>query len=175
MNEKPPSAFALTRAMSELMAARQRLLDIDPDIEADAELYHDCLEGESGNAMQLLERVIEASIDADTMASLTKQRRADLAERQARFERRRDTLRAVALQALQALELRRFERPGFTASLRDGQQSVVVTDVKDLPDEFVRIERKPEKLLLLDALRAGREVRAAYLSNSPPILALRTR
>ena len=46
-----PSPYAIERAFTALTQARENLLAIEPDMpDDDAELYRDCLEGESGDA-----------------------------------------------------------------------------------------------------------------------------
>lgn len=174
MSERAPSGFALTRAMGELMAQRERLLAIDANIDDDAKLLADMLESETGDALQIIERVIEASIDADTMADAAKLRKLDIAERQARFEKRRDTLRGIALQALEVLNLQRLERPTWTASLRKLPAPLIV-DEEALPDEWWKISRSPMKAEIRKELASGGEVAGAQLGNSATGISIRTR
>ena len=174
MSNTAPSSWALTRAMGELMAARERLREIDPGLEDDWQLYQDTLDGESGDALQIVERLIEASIEADTMADAAKLRKLDIAERQARFEKRRDTLRGIAQQALEALNLPRLERAAWTASLRKLPAPLIV-DEEALPDEWWKTKREPMKAEIRKELASGGEVAGAQLGNSATGISIRTR
>ena len=174
MSERAPSSYALTRAMGELMAQRERLLAIDANIDDDAKLLADMLESETGDALQIIERVIEASIDADTMADAAKLRKLDIAERQARFEKRRDTLRGIAQQALEALNLQRLERPTWTASLRKLPAPLIV-DEEALPEQWFRIKREPMRAEIRKELAGGNEIDGALLGNSSTSITIRTK
>lgn len=171
---RAPSAYALTAAMSALTEARQRLREIDPGMEDDWQLYQDCLDGESGDAMHIVERIIEASIEADTMADAAKLRKLDIAERQARFEKRRDTLRGVAQSVLEALNLRRLERPTYTASLRTMPAPLIV-DEQMLPEQWFRVKREPLRAEIRKELASGGEIDGALLGNASTGISIRTK
>jgi Gp157 protein len=174
MADRGPSGYALEKAMGELMAARERLLAIDPTIDDDARLLADMLEGEAGDALQIVERLIEASIEADTMADAAKLRKTDIAERQVRFELRRDKLRAIALSALEALNLKRLERPAWTASIRQVPAPLIV-DEAALGDEWWRVKREPMRAEIRKALASGDDVDGAQFGNASTGISVRTR
>jgi hypothetical protein len=159
-----PSPHAVMHAVSTLQQVRERLLALCPDIADDERLFADMLEGEGGSAIQILERLVEASIEADTLAEGAKRRAADLAERHARFERRRDALRSVALDALCALTLRRLERPAWTISVRQ-QPAPLLLDEAALPDQWWRTKREPMRGDIRQALSAGAAIEGAQLGN----------
>ena len=170
-----PSAFRLEQAMSALMEKRDQLLREYPEMADDDRLLSDMLDGESGDAMEVIDRVIRAAIEADMLAKGAKERRNEIAERQARFERRRDNLRAMAFAAFEAIGMSKREAPDFTASIRAGTASVVITDEKLLPEALIRVKREPDKTLIGAALKNGREVPGATLSNPMPTIAIRTK
>lgn len=174
---KPPSAFRMEQAMSCLMAARQRLLADDPDIAADETLMHDLLEGaaETGDAMEVLHRVIRAALHAESMADAAEARIKDMQARRDRYRNRAQQLRGAAYAALDALELKRIELPEATCTIAAGRPSVLITDEAALPDEMFRVERKPDKTLIGQALRDNRDVPGAVLSNGLPTLQIRSK
>ena len=172
---RQPSAYAMERALSVLKELRFQLMEIDPSIGEDETLLIDMLDGEGGDAMQILERLIDSSIEANVLADAAKARRADLAERQARFERRRDIMRTMAQSALEALEIRKLERAEWTASLANRPPKVVITDESLIPDEFMRVRREPDKAALLPKLKAGHTVDGAELSNGGIGITIRTK
>ncbi len=161
--------------MSVLMAARERLLADEPGIEQDEKLYLDCLDGQSGDAFEIIDRIVHAAIEAEDLAEQASRRMADIAERRARFKRRTEQLRGVAFAMLDALAIPKFERADYTASIRPGQPHVVITDEAALPPETVRIKREPDKLLIGALLKAGSAVPGAELSNAGSSLTIRTR
>lgn len=170
-----PSPYALERAMSVLMAVRQRLLEEDPDIASDERLFADMLDGESGDAMQIIHHMVRAALHASSMATAAKIRSQDMQERSRRYASREDTLRGAVMAAMEALSLRRLEEPDFTVGVSAGTPSVQITDVDALPDAFVTIERKPDKSTIGAALKAGQEVAGATLSNATPRLTIRSK
>jgi hypothetical protein len=168
------SPQALERAMSVLMQERERLAAIDPTIEEDWQLYQDCLDGEAGNALQVIERLIGTSIDADGLAEMVKARKMDLATRQARFEKRSETMRAIALSAMEALNLRRLERPEWSAFV-GARPAQLILDEEALPDKWFRVKKEAERALIRRALSDGEEIPGAVLGNSSTRLTIRTR
>ncbi len=175
MNNYGFSAFRMEQAMSVLLAVRQRLLQDDPDLADDEKLFTDMLDGEGGDAMEVLDRVLRAAVHAKTMAKAAKERAAEIGERAARYDRREASLRGAAFAALDALGLSKRELPDLTASIRAGQPVVIVTDADVLPEAFVRVKREPDKTLIGAALKAGNTVEGAELSNSTPSLTVRTK
>jgi hypothetical protein len=169
-----PSAWKLEQAMSVLMAVRQRLLDDDPEMASDEKLMAGMLEGESGDAMDVLDAVIRASIVATGMADEASARAKNITARATRYKARAEALRGAAFGALAALDLKRHERADFTASVRVGQSVVIITDEASLPAAFVRTKTEPEKALIAAALKAGQDVPGCELSNATPSLQVRT-
>jgi len=161
--------------MSALLAVRQRLLQDDPDLADDEQLFSDMLEGEGGDAMEVLHRVLRASIAAKDMAEAADSRAIEIAARRDRYRRRAEALRGAAFAALDALGIKKLELPDLTASVRAGQPVVVITDEAALPEVCIRVTREPDKALIAAALKGGREVPGAELSNSSPSLTVRTR
>lgn len=170
-----PSPRAMEQAMSVLLAVRQRLLEEDPDIASDEKLFADMLDGESGDAMQIIHRMVRASLHASSMATAAKIRAQDMAERSKRYANREDALRAAVMSAMEALSLKKIEEPDFTVGVSAGTPSVQIIDADVLPDAFVVTERKPDKSTIGAALKAGQEVAGAALSNATPRLTIRSR
>jgi hypothetical protein len=160
MNDAP-SAFRVERAMSAAMQVRDLLGD-DPD----ERLLADALEG-STDVMELVDRLIERS-SAD--AALVRAGK----ERLARIEARNERTRGLIARMLDALDLRRLERPLATLTLADARRGVVITDEDELPPAYLRTA--PDKAAILSALNAGEVVPGAALSNGAgPVLTMRTK
>lgn len=170
-----PSPYALEQAFSVLLSVRQRLLEEDPEIEHDERLMADCLDGESGDAMEVVRQLVRASMHAKSMAEAAKSRASDIQARADRYAKRETSLRGAVFAIMDAIGQRRIEAEDFTASISAGASGVVVTDETLLPDSVVRITRTPDKRAIADALKTGATIEGAEISNGPPRLTVRTK
>ena len=85
-------------------------------------------------------------------------------------------MRALMFSALQWADLRKAELPEATLSIRDGVAKVVIVDEAQIPDDFMRIRKEPNKTAIKDALISGmQEVPGAAMSNIEPVLMLRVK
>jgi hypothetical protein len=162
-------------AIAELMRVRQQLLVDDPTIADDERLFSDLLSGEGGDAMEVVNRLVRAALHAGSMATAAKVRVLDLEQRAQRYANREKSLRAAVMSVLEALGMKRHEEPDFSVSISAGSPSVQIIDAGALPDAFVVTERRPDKVVISAALKAGQEVPGATLSNSGPRITIRTR
>lgn len=175
VSERPPNAWRLEQAMAALHSARRRLLEEDPDIASDERLFSDMLEGESGDAMDVLDRVLRASQEAKAMAAMAEARASEMSLRRDRYKARSEALRGAAFAAMDSLGMRRRDLPELTASISAGQVAVVITDETQLPEAFIRVKREPDKALISAALKAGNTVAGAEITNGLPRLTVRTK
>lgn len=164
---KPVSPYQIEMAMSAFESLRARLSSEDPDLAAE---FADA----EGTINDILARLLRGSVDAGDLADAARARAAEIKQRQARYERRRETLRGTAFAILDAMGLAKVELPDLTASLSRGVPSLVITDETALPDEFVRTKREPDRLAIAAALKDGNEVPGAEMSNNLPRLMIRT-
>lgn len=156
-----PSAYAVQRAMSAAMRVRDMLGDTD-----DERLLADALEGAT-DVFEVVDRLIER---ANADAGLVKAGK----ERLSRIETRNERTRALIARMLEALELRRLERPLATLSIADARRGVVITDEAELPATYLRTA--PDKAAILAALNAGEVVPGAELGNGAgPTLRITTK
>lgn len=171
-----PSGWQLQKALEALLAVRAELAAIDPTIEDDETLYGDMLEGEASDAIAVIVATIRSSCADDRHAEAAKAHKADIAARQARFERARDIKRRAAFAAFDILNLPKITEHDFTAYRHKGVPHVVITniDANDL-QPFVKIEKTPDKLAIKALLKLGERLDGAELSNPEPGLSVRVR
>jgi hypothetical protein len=169
-----PGAGTVMRAVSTLQQVKEQLRAICPDIEQDDTLFADMLEAEAGDALAVIERLVQGALDAEDHAEAAGKRLADLAERRARFERRAHACRTVALAALEAINLRKLERPHFTVSIYQ-QKPPLLVDEQWLPSEWWRSKREPKRAEIRAALSANEKIPGAQFGNPMPGLSIRTR
>ncbi len=165
----------VSRARFILEAATATLLEADPQMRDDDALFLDMLDGEGGDALDLLRAALRASLDADAQARACKGRMAQLADRQRRHEARAEALQAAVHRAMRDLGLPRLRDPEFTASRCEGGERVEVADPALLPDLYVRTRREPDKAALLAALKAGEAIPGAVLARSDETLTVKVK
>lgn len=88
-----------------------------------------------------------------------------LQERKKRITKRADSLKEYLRYNMEAAGHKKIECPLFTITLAKGRQSVQVSDVDQLPPEYVttKVETKPDKTALAKALKAGEQIEGAEL------------
>lgn len=150
---RPPSPRAIELSMS---AAQQLRTQLPAD---DAALVLGTIEGET-NALELLDRVMEAALHAEVMARMA-------TTRAKQFSTRKDVLRQTALDMLGALDLPEpLQRALYTASI-GYRQRALVTDATALPASVM--VTKPDMRTLERLLKKG-PITGAEWSNPEPHL-----
>lgn len=142
------------------------LAEGDPDFET-------ILETEAEDTLDRLRRMMRAARWAEKQADALGEIIKDGRERKSRLEAKAEQIRSVVQWALGEIGLDKLEAPDFTASLRAGPPSVVITDELALPDEYVRVKREPDKTALKAALKEGAAIPGASLSNGGVSLSAR--
>lgn len=145
-----------------------------PELHEDDQLRADMIEG-STDAEEFL-RMIERS--RQSTAALAGALVATITEnelRLARFERREQAYRKLIFRIMEAADLKKWELPEATISIRNGSPKVIVTDEKVLPDAVCRFRREPDKTKIKSWIESGQSVPGAVLSNPEPALSIRTK
>lgn len=158
----------------ELQQHIDALLREYPELLDDEELRLDSLVGET-DLTNILALVVERILDAEAMEEAIKTRVASLNERKSRFQRQGAALRSLVLRIMERAELSRLPLTEATLSVRAGQIGVKILDDELVPESFMRIKKEPDKTAILDALKAGKIVSGASLSNGTPSLTIRTK
>jgi hypothetical protein len=141
-----------------------------PELAEDIQLRADMLDAETPMSEALAD-LIRLSEGARALKEGTKDQLARLKARGERLERRIDFARTLMLSILQSADLKKVELPEATVYLRNNPPQVLgvgVVDADKLPDDLVKIERKPDRTKIKEALEAGRSLDGLVLSNSPP-------
>jgi hypothetical protein len=121
---------------------------------------------------ELLRRIVRALVFAEARQQEAKTLVGLLQARQRRYANRAAWLREELLQVMVALERPSFAAPFGTVTLRAGVPSAVIIDEEALPDEYIRITRKPDGTKILADLKQGVVIEGAVLSNGTPSVAL---
>jgi len=160
--------MTLHRAVIEHASAREYLLNRFPSLADDPECLADMVEGEC--RLDLKEAILWGlrKMDSDlAKAEALKIYRAQLSEREDRLRHRAERMKADLLEALQDTGRDKIELPDATLSVRQNPPKVIVTDEAVIPAEFRREPEPPsaDKKKIAEALKGGREVPGALLSN----------
>lgn len=149
-------------------------IDANPELADDEELRADMLEGEL-DIDKVLARLVRLERETAAMAGACETQAQELTIRRDRFALRGKAFRAAMLNVMGAADLRKFELPQATISVRSGQPSVVIVDENALPENVIRIKREPNKTAIKEALIGGHSIPGATLSNGAPSLAIRSK
>lgn len=140
----------------------------------DHTLLLDSIEGET-SLLEAIDKLLLGIAEAEGLARGVRGAIAELEAREARFEKRAEAGRAVIEQAMMVAELPKLERPTGTLSLVARGPKVEVTEEAEIPAEFWKTgDPRLDKKSLLAALKEGRAVPGACLSNAAPSLTIRT-
>lgn len=140
----------------------------------DEDTFLDTLDGET-DALTILDREIEAEQADRATAAAIKARIADLKARADRLEHRATAHRTAQKLVMQAVGLRKVERPLATLSMRAGGVSVQITDADAVPTQLCKIVRTPDKTAIKAQIDAGEAVPGAELVRGDETLSVRVK
>jgi hypothetical protein len=154
-------------------AIRERLLAEDPHL--DEQTLADTLEGLT-DLNEVIAAIVRAAVTDEALSDGLRVRIGEMLERQARLDDRAAKRRQIACEAMAGASIKKITAPDLTISLRAGSPSLVVTDETALPQTYW-VPRKPrlDRQSLQTDLKRGITVAGATLSNSEPVLSVRTK
>ena len=151
---------------------RRRLLELHPDL--DEQTLADTLEGAT-DFKEALAALIRSALEDECLAKALKDRLDQMKGRLHRLEARASSKRQVAVENMEAADLRKLQEPDFTASMRIGPPSVTIVSEDELPIDYLLPQPpKPDKRAILEALSGGGFVPGAVLSQPKVSLSVRS-
>jgi hypothetical protein len=171
---KPKRAFSIVRNAALELEAAQVLRDQLSDLAGgDEEFVRDSLEGEL-DLDRLVGGLIASIAEDEALASGLKEYRDALDARLKRFTDRAEQKRTLLVKTLEISGRPTIETPAGTVSLRPVAPKLIETEAFDIPAEFwVPSAPKLDRKALLEALKAGRAVPGASLSNGSQTVAIK--
>lgn len=160
--------------IDELKAQVGLLLAEYPELADDEQLRLDTLDGET-DINWLASMLVDAALNAGTMADAIKIRVSDLSDRKKRFENKEQSLRNLIKTLMDAAQLPKLQLTDATLSIRSLSPSPIVTDATLLPDDCVRLERKPDMAAIKAAMEARKELPGIVMSNGGTSLTIRVK
>jgi hypothetical protein len=152
---------------------RDRIRAVDPQI--DEQTLADTVEGLT-DVHEILGAIVRAALADEAMASGLKCRTAEMQDRLDRLQDRASKRPQIVKDAMVELDLKKLTAPDFTASIRPGMPALVVLNEDAVPKTYWEPgEPRLRRQILAYDLKQGAEVAGATLSNSEPVLSVRTR
>jgi hypothetical protein len=148
-----------------------QLLLANPELEEDEVLRADSVEGQTG-AFEFMSRIIRMIGATQAIIAGTAAYIHELQDRKVRLERREHSLRSLIAKILNTADIRKAELPEATVYIKAGVPAVVIINEHEIPDEFWRVRREPDRTRIRAALKAGEHVPGTALSNAEPFLAI---
>ena len=156
----------------ELVRQIEALIKDYPEMLEDDILRADMIEAETDTVSfirQLEKKRNDAKINMEVLMLYINQ----LKNRFERFRRQEEAMRALMFRLLQAGQLRRLVLPEATLSIASAPARVLITNEDELPEDYWRIKREPDKERIKLALITAAVVPGAELSNSPDYLRIK--
>jgi len=147
------------------------LLERYPELKSDEELRADMLEGAT-DFRETMDRLLRRTQDSIYLANACQSAERDIHDRRKRFEKRVEFGRELMKRLMEAADIRKLEFPTGTLSLMNSAPQVVILNEHEIPDDFMRIKKEPNKVLLKEMLEKM-DVRGATLSNGGTSLVIR--
>lgn len=143
---------------------KEALLAAYPDLADDPDTLRDTLEGMT-DVHDIIGRLGRKALEDEASAAASKALGRTYQDRAERQEKRAERLRSVMLNLMRACDLKRVDRPEMTISRQATPASVIIPDPSAVPDEYCRIEKKPNRTVIKRLLEGGERVNFATLSE----------
>ena len=157
------------------MHERLRALLQEEFIGIDPETLRDTLEGIS-TLPEALGAVIRSYLDDLALAASLGIRLSDMQERLNRIEVRADKKRLLVKDVMERADIKKLNEADFSASLQAVPPGLVVNDELAIPSEYWKPQApKLDRLGLLGALKAGKDVPGVSLGNGGLTISVRTK
>ena len=166
-------AALLNTKLQHYGALKERLVQEFPLL--DDETIRDTLE-EITDLHEMIAAVIRSALVDEALHLGLRSRVDDMRERLSRLELRASKKRQLALEAMTEVGLSKLEQPDFTASARAGSPALIVIAEERIPEAYwLPQPPKLNRQAILGQLKRGIEIPGAEMSNSKPVLSVRTK
>jgi Siphovirus Gp157 len=152
---------------------RDRIRAQDPQI--DEQTLADTVEGLT-DLHEIVMAIIRSALADEALATGLKSRIADMQERLDRLQDRASKRRQIARDVMVELDLKKITAPDFTVSIRPGMPSLLVLDEAAVPSIYWQpVAPRLNRQELLSELKEGADIKGVTLSNTEPVLSVRTK
>lgn len=115
---------------------------------------------------------VRQALEREALSAALSLRIKEMQERKKRLDDGAEVIRRAVLDAMLSVAWKKLPMPvpDFTLSIGAGTPKLIVTDESALPFDLLEVVSKPNRAAIKEALKAGREVKGAELSNAEPHL-----
>ena len=154
-------------------AVRDRIRARDPAI--DEQTLADTVEGLT-DLHEIVTAIIRSALADEALATGLKSRIAEMQERLDRLQDRASKRRQIAKDVMVDLDIKKITAPDFTVSIRPGMPSLLVLDEAAVPSIYWQpVAPRLNRQELLSELKEGADIEGVTLSNTEPVLSVRTK
>ena len=158
----------IRKIQNEQTLAAGLLASIRETVRDDDEAIHDAVEGET-NLFEAIDAGLERLSEIDGLLVGLSKVMEKMKLREGRFKRQQEAIRTAICVAMEAAVIKKVERPTATVTRKAVAPTAIITDETLLPADYFSIPKtpdpKPDKRLILAALKDGEDVPGAELSN----------
>ena len=154
-------------------AIRDRVRTEDPQI--DEQTLADTVEGLT-DLHEIVIAIIRSALADEALATGLKSRIGDMQERLDRLQDRASKRRQIAKDVMVELDVKKITAPDFTVSVRPGTPALLVLDEAVVPSIYWQpVAPRLNRQELLSELKEGADIKGVTLSNTEPVLSVRTK
>jgi len=154
-------------------AVRDRIRAQDPHI--DEQTLADTVEGLT-DLHEIVTAIVRSALADEALATGLKSRIAEMQERLDRLQDRASKRRQIAKDVMIDLHIKKITAPDFSVSIRPGMPSLLVLDEAAVPSIYWQpVAPRLNRQELLSGLKEGADIEGVTLSNTEPVLSVRTK
>ena len=138
----------------------------------DLELFWDTLDGET-DVMDLVGQTLKEINEADAGMIACQEMAKRYSERRSLLDARKVRLNRMLKTIMLCADEKKIPHPLATISLRNGMESVVILNEKEIPSQLCKVTSTPDKTEIKKQLKAGVQIEGAELVTGPQTISIR--
>jgi hypothetical protein len=138
----------------------------------DYETFWDTLDGET-DVMDAVGAILEMIISAQADEAAAKFKADTYKQLCDKHKARQDSLKRSLMGILNATGQRKIPHSFGTVSLREGTESVVIHNEKEIPSQLCKVTVTPDKAEIKKQMKAGVQIDGAELVTGPQTISIR--
>lgn len=151
-----------------------KFISENPELQDDPELRADSVEGQT-DFNKVMDWLLDRFAYEAMLRDGAEKRAKEFKDRAASFDANAERFRAMMFSLMRAADQSSVRLAGATISVRQGSSKVVVDNVDDLGQGYVRIEKHPDKIAIKKSIENGEAVPGAHIEEGGLSLSIRTK
>jgi hypothetical protein len=142
------------------------------DYADDEQTFWDTLDGET-DVMGLVGKLIQQSVETDAQIAMIDGLVETYRQRKSSLQGRKEAYKRALMTVLRSTNQAKVPHALGTVSLRKGTESVLVTNIEEVPTQLCKITKAPDKTAIKAQLKAGETIDGVELVTSPETVSIR--